>query len=167
VCSKDQLSFASYGDGGLWRFNKGRVVLIGDCSHSMSPQLGQGCNLALIDAEKMVDCFFAARDTNDTAYIPQILEEYTRRRWSHIQFYALQSRILTPIFASRSKVLCFLRDTLMAKMCTSPVLTTYVHGVLCGAQSTIPFVNIPEHEWLGFLEEEIAKENENNSSPIS
>lgn len=30
---RDQIAFASYGDGGLWRFNAGRVVLIGDCSH--------------------------------------------------------------------------------------------------------------------------------------
>lgn len=31
--TRDQISFASYGDGGLWKFNQGRVVLIGDCSH--------------------------------------------------------------------------------------------------------------------------------------
>lgn len=129
----------------------------------MSPQLGQGCNLALIDAEKLVDCMEARHLDTPTGLclnIPAVLRQYTAERWSHIQFYALQSRLLTPMFASRSQILAFLRDKFMAKLCTAPLLTTYVHGVLCGAQSTIPFKNIPEREWLGFLDREIEKEKE-------
>ena len=38
----EQVAFASYSDGIMWRFNAGRVVCIGDVAHSMSPQLGQG-----------------------------------------------------------------------------------------------------------------------------
>lgn len=134
----------------------------------MSPQLGQGCNLALIDAERLVDCLeqhsnTESGDTESDAFLekmPTILEEYTKMRWAHIQFYAFQSRILTPMFASRSELLCFFRDNFMAKLCTTPIITTFVHGVLCGAQSTIPFKNIPEKEWLGFLDDEIEKEKQ-------
>ena len=40
-----KVAFARYGDGALWRFHAGRCVLLGDASHAMSPQLGQGANL--------------------------------------------------------------------------------------------------------------------------
>lgn len=33
----------------------------GSIFRAHSPQLGQGCNLALVDAEKLVDCLVAAR----------------------------------------------------------------------------------------------------------
>ena len=39
LTSMKQLAFAQYSDGTMWRFHSGgRVVCIGDVSHSMSPQ---------------------------------------------------------------------------------------------------------------------------------
>ena len=72
-----------------------------DAAHSMSPQLGQGANLALIDAEKLVDALVlksqasvsvranAGRDCLD---VPRALDDYTRQRWWRINFYQAQSR---------------------------------------------------------------------------
>ena len=50
-----QLRRASYRDAVLRRWSRGRLVLIGDAAHSMSPQLGQGVNMALMDALALRD----------------------------------------------------------------------------------------------------------------
>jgi 2-polyprenyl-6-methoxyphenol hydroxylase-like FAD-dependent oxidoreductase len=41
VTESKQVSFARYSDSVAWRFHAGRVALVGDCAHAMSPQLGQ------------------------------------------------------------------------------------------------------------------------------
>ena len=59
-----------------------------------SPQLGQGCNLALIDAEKLTDCLVAAQSDHQsgvvhasgqnagpTPWLPSALAAYTTSRW--------------------------------------------------------------------------------------
>ena len=151
---KEQVAFARYADGGLWRFHQGRVVLIGDASHSMSPQLGQGANLALIDAEKLVSQLEQRKDDGD---IETAFEAYTRDRWWRLQFYQAQSRLLTPLFASRSETLRFLRNSFFYPMCHTPGLERFSHAVLCGAQSPnllTPWATIPEEEFLGFLSDE-------------
>lgn len=150
----------------------------------------QGCNLALIDAEKLVDELVraakggsssavgiaggggvAAPTTSTTAtragggapasVVPGALAAYTAARWSHVQFYAMQSRILTPVFASRSKALRVARDAAMAHLCRAPFVSTYVHRVLCGAQAPWLFSTIPESEWLDFLPEQLKTDEVN------
>src|SRR5262249_308511 len=49
-----QLAYARYADVHLPCPHVGRAVFIGDCAHAMSPQLGQGANMALIDAWVLV-----------------------------------------------------------------------------------------------------------------
>merc|ERR1711907_278432 len=147
ITHRHQVAFATYADGIMWRFNAGKIVCIGDCSHSMSPQLGQGANLALIDAAKLVDCLEQTPDVNAA------LNQYTRDRWSRVTFYQAHSRLLTPIFASRSRSLRVLRDHLMYYMCHTPLLETYIHGILCGAISPRVFTTIPKEEYLGFLDD--------------
>lgn len=118
-----------------------------------------GClrSVALVDAEKLVDCLVAAGaaatgavgdaewDESTAAaapaavdlppgVIPSALAAYTASRWGRVQFYGAQSRLLTPLFASRSGALASLRDGAMAKLCNALLITNFVHGVLCGAQ---------------------------------
>src|SRR5262249_48308737 len=50
VTAHDQLRLARYADVAMERWHDERVVAIGDCGHGMSPQLGQGANMALVDA---------------------------------------------------------------------------------------------------------------------
>lgn len=98
-----QLREARYADVHMDRWHDGRVLAIGDCAHGMSPQLGQGANMALIDAHEL------AAELGDGDW-PQVFERYTRRRRAHLRFYGQASRGLTPMFQSHAVVAPWLRD---------------------------------------------------------
>ena len=54
--SHEQVTFARYRDVQMSRWCDRGVVFIGDAAHATSPQLGQGANLALVDAWTLADC---------------------------------------------------------------------------------------------------------------
>lgn len=97
-----QLREARYADVWMSRWHDGRVLAIGDCAHGMSPQLGQGANMALIDAHEL-----AAEADGDW---PRVFERYSRRRRAHLRFYGQASKGLTPMFQSHAVVAPWLRD---------------------------------------------------------
>lgn len=97
-----QLREARYADVWMSRWHDGRILAIGDCAHGMSPQLGQGANMALIDAHELAAC--AGDDW------PEAFEHYSRRRHAHLRFYGQASRGLTPMFQSHATVAPWLRD---------------------------------------------------------
>lgn len=97
-----QLREARYADVWMARWHDGRVLAIGDCAHGMSPQLGQGANMALIDAHEL-----AAEVGGEW---PQVFARYTRRRRAHLRFYGQASKGLTPMFQSHAVVAPWLRD---------------------------------------------------------
>jgi len=101
------LTLASYFDVSMPRWHARRVVFLGDAAHATSPQLGQGCNLALCDAEALADTL-AAHEDLDAA-----LAAYTASRRDHLAFYQLATRALTPFFQSDHAALGALRDWLM------------------------------------------------------
>jgi 2-polyprenyl-6-methoxyphenol hydroxylase-like FAD-dependent oxidoreductase len=100
-----QLREARYADVHMQRWHDGRVLAIGDCAHGMSPQLGQGANMALIDAHEL-----SAELGGAHVEWPQVFERYTRRRRAHLRFYGQASRGLTPMFQSHAVVAPWLRD---------------------------------------------------------
>lgn len=104
----EQLTLAFYYDVAMPRWHDHRLALLGDAAHATSPQLGQGCNLALCDAAALADAL-SAEDSVDAA-----LARYTRSRRAHLAFYQLATRWLTPFFQSEFEILGVLRDVLMA-----------------------------------------------------
>lgn len=100
----ESLAFATYSDVVMRRWHASRAVLIGDAAHGMSPQLGQGTNLALIDALTLAECV-GQMPTLEAAFA-----DYSRRRRGHLHYYQWASRWLTPFFQSDSRSAAFIRD---------------------------------------------------------
>lgn len=87
-------SVASYADTRMAEWHHGHVVILGDAAHSMSPQLGQGANLALVDAWQLSRCLEHEGD------IPLALAAYSNLRKGHLRWYRLASRWMTPLYQS-------------------------------------------------------------------
>ncbi len=93
ISSWEQVLTARYGDVRMRRWHGDGVVVLGDAAHAMSPQLGQGVNLALADASCLADCIA-------NYPLAEALPRYQRRRRFTLWYYALATRWLTPWFQS-------------------------------------------------------------------
>jgi 2-polyprenyl-6-methoxyphenol hydroxylase-like FAD-dependent oxidoreductase len=127
LTSTAELLPATYRDVRLPAWHAGRSVFLGDAGHAMSPQLGQGANLALMDAAVLADCLAAERDD-----VPAALARYSATRRRHLRFYARASRALTPVFQSRGNVLSRPRDLLMGPAGRVPWVRRQMLATLAG-----------------------------------
>ncbi len=100
----DSVLFSRYRDVAMWPWHGDRIVFIGDAAHATSPQLGQGANLALVDAVALADVI-AAEPSVDRA-----LAAYSTTRRRHLNYYQFATRALTPFFQGDSRALGWLRD---------------------------------------------------------
>lgn len=98
IPSMDVLLPASYRQVSLPTWSAGRLVLLGDAAHALSPQLGQGANLALLDAAALADA--------------ASLAEFEASRRAQARFYALGARALNTVFQSDWDGLALPRDHL-------------------------------------------------------
>jgi salicylate hydroxylase len=108
IVQREQLIFASYCHGTLRSPLGSRVVHVGDSWHSASPQLGQGANMALLDALALARALGAHRVIADAA------AAYARARLLHIRLYQLASWMFTPAYQSDSGAIAWVRDWLVA-----------------------------------------------------
>ena len=122
----DQMTLARYTHHTLSRPFRRRFVCIGDSAHATSPQLGQGGNMALLDAYALA---LALRTSGDIA---DALEKYAAlRRW-HIRFYQTLSAMFTPFYQSDSHVLPVLRDWIVAPATRLPVVRGFTAAMVAG-----------------------------------
>ncbi len=105
--SGSDMTTALYSHGTLRRPWAEGMAFIGDAAHRASPQLGQGANMALLDALAL--SMALARHPLDEA-----LPEYARMRRWHIRLYQLFSAALTPAYQSHGRVLPVVRDLVLA-----------------------------------------------------
>jgi 2-polyprenyl-6-methoxyphenol hydroxylase-like FAD-dependent oxidoreductase len=113
--SHDQFALASYSDIRVYPWHNKRVVVIGDAAHGMSPQLGQGANLSLIDAKVLFECL-------SKEPVQDALTTYTQTRKSQLNFYQTANHFVTPWFQSSHFMMGFLRDLLHGTFCKTPIL---------------------------------------------
>ncbi|MET3579435.1 2-polyprenyl-6-methoxyphenol hydroxylase-like FAD-dependent oxidoreductase [Mesorhizobium robiniae] len=143
IDSFDQLSLARYGHHTLKVPAARRLAVIGDAAHSTSPQLGQGANMALLDAAALN---YALLQTDG---VDAALETYAKARRWHVRVFQALSLMLTPFYQSDSTVMPFVRDRLVASVAKIPpapnILASMVAGTLVD-----PFrrIGIEEAQWL-------------------
>ncbi len=104
IGSFDDLTVAAYMDVRMRPWHSGAVVFIGDSAHATSPQLGQGVNLALLDARAL------AAALADSAGVPAALRSFAAARRHQVRYYQWASRWLTPFFQSGWRSLAWVRD---------------------------------------------------------
>lgn len=116
---------ARYGHGTLRRPFGPALVHIGDAAHRASPQLGQGANMALLDA--MALCL--ALRQSPAAAAPQA---YARMRRAHLAAYQTMSALFTPMYQSDSHLLPPLRDHLLAPLSRLPGIRSMLTALVSG-----------------------------------
>jgi 2-polyprenyl-6-methoxyphenol hydroxylase-like FAD-dependent oxidoreductase len=120
-----QMIFARYAHGTLGRPWSERLVHIGDAAHRASPQLGQGANMALLDA-------LALARALDTAPLDEALPHYWRTRRGHLRLYQGFSRFLTPLYQHDSAVAAWVRDRVVAPASRLPPMPRALGAIASG-----------------------------------
>jgi 2-polyprenyl-6-methoxyphenol hydroxylase-like FAD-dependent oxidoreductase len=135
--SFDALSLARYAHATLPTPAGDRLVAIGDAAHSTSPQLGQGANMALLDARALS---LALRELD----LADALTRYVRlRRW-HVRLYQMLSLSFTPLYQSDSRWMPILRDALVPIATTVPPLPQFLALLVAGQLlNPLPALELP------------------------
>jgi 2-polyprenyl-6-methoxyphenol hydroxylase-like FAD-dependent oxidoreductase len=122
VASFDRMTWATWHQLVPDRMVRGRLVLLGDAAHAMNPQLGQGANLALLDAAALV------RHLDDLAL-------WERERCRAGRFYGRLSGWLSPFFQSRVPLLGTLRNFGLPLLTAIPWFRRQMELTLAGAKA--------------------------------
>lgn len=107
IVTAEQLTFARYAHRTLANPAEERLIHIGDAWHSASPQLGQGANMALLDAWALATAL-----SRHEAVAPALDEAIALRR-RHVRLYQWLTWLFTPVYQSDSRLLPFVRDRLV------------------------------------------------------
>lgn len=118
---------AAYRDVWVGRWSRDATLLIGDAAHGTSPQLGQGANLALVDAVELGERFAVA--TRSVAVTARAYE--TSRRW-HVMPYQFVSWAMTPLFQSHGTFWAAVRRWLFTPLSITPGIRQFGAAILTG-----------------------------------
>ena len=142
INSFDAFTLARYGHHTLNNPIGRHIAFVGDSAHSASPQLGQGANMALLDAKGI------SHAINNNSQIEVALKAYARSRKLHVRSFQALSWMFTPFYQSDSRALAFIRDNIVSKLAHIPpgpwILSNMVSGTLID-----PFkrIGLSESEW--------------------
>jgi 2-polyprenyl-6-methoxyphenol hydroxylase-like FAD-dependent oxidoreductase len=120
-------SFAVYADVYMQRYHHENVVFIGDAAHGMSPQLGQGANMAFIDSYFLDKVLINSNNNIEVA-----LKIYTQLRRKHLRFYSQASKFLTPLYQSDREFYGRFRDLLFTISKQMKFSRKISSEILCG-----------------------------------
>lgn len=149
VTQPEQWLSAQYRDVVMRRFADNRLCVIGDAAHAMSPQLGQGANMALLDAWALGQAMQTGQDW------PSVWAKYAALRGSSIYFYQWLSRQLTPLYQSDRQWAGWLRDVGFTWMYRVPYLRREMAMTISGLKTGL---------WQGLSVEQVARRVDQNNT---
>ncbi len=118
---------AVYRDVWVGRWSRDATLLIGDAAHGTSPQLGQGANLALVDAVELGERFSG---TTTSVAVTAAAYEADRRR--HVMIYQFVSWAMTPLFQSHGGFWAGVRRWLFTPLSRAPGIRQLGAAILTG-----------------------------------
>jgi 2-polyprenyl-6-methoxyphenol hydroxylase-like FAD-dependent oxidoreductase len=125
ITNHDQMTMARYAHGTLRTPYAENLAIIGDAAHKASPQLGQGANMAMLDASALAKAI-AQHPLQDA------LPAYAMARRWHVRIYQAMSWAFTPQYQSDSRFLPAFRDHILFPFSQVPpiprLLTRLVRG---------------------------------------
>jgi salicylate hydroxylase len=127
IDAHDDLVFARYLHRTLSAPASRGLAHIGDSWHCASPQLGQGANMALLDAWALVRALEVCDDLADA------LALYAQTRLWHIRLYQLASFLFTPAYQSDSALIAWLRDWIVAPLARIPPAPRMLAALVAGS----------------------------------
>ncbi|CAF2625302.1 unnamed protein product [Rotaria sp. Silwood2] len=129
--SQANYSFAVYADVYMKQYNYKNIIFIGDAAHGMSPQLGQGANMAFLDSYFLNKVLIENGNNIELA-----LKNYTSLRRNHLRFYSKASKFLTPLYQSDGMLYGRFRDLLFTISKQMKFSRKISSQILCGKRTS-------------------------------
>lgn len=127
ITDPEQMTMARYAHGTLRQPIAAGLAYVGDAAHRASPQLGQGANMALLDALAL--CRALERSRGNVALA---LQWYAQARRWHVRSYQAMSRLFTPQYQSDSRWLPILRDRVLFPASQLRPIPRVLTRLVCG-----------------------------------
>jgi 2-polyprenyl-6-methoxyphenol hydroxylase-like FAD-dependent oxidoreductase len=129
VTTFDQLVYTTYRHVWMPRWFNRHVLVLGDAAHAMSPHLGQGGSIALLDASTLSQCLDEAPDHLSAFRL------YRRRRAAHVRYYSAITLLLSPFFQGESIWKAAWRDRILPIMPGLPWVRRQMLMTMCGLKN--------------------------------
>lgn len=140
----DQLTFARYAHRTMAAPAEPALVHIGDAWHSASPQLGQGANMALLDAWAL------ARGLTDAESVDEGVRRGIGMRRRHVLTYQWLTALFTPVYQSDSRLLPLIRDRVVGPLSKLWPATTIQAAMVSGlVGNPLPPLGLDGDLWAG------------------
>jgi len=129
VIDMEQFLFTSYRHIQVRQRYDERVILIGDSAHAMSPHLGQGINLAMMDAWRL-----AAAIRNCPTPV-SAFQSFHKLQRDFVRYYSTITYLLSPFFQSDWWILGWGRDWALPLLPHIPLVKRQMLMTVCGLKS--------------------------------